>query len=124
MIFLMSCWTSARQAPYTMLTTDSVMSAGVNNLVASGKSGKPNFMKPYVPILSSTPARITDPGVGASTCASGSHVCSGTMGTLIAKLSAKAPSSVTCTSSGNRACSRSANAKLATPPACCNDHTR
>ena len=46
-------------------------------------------MKPYVPIFSSTPARITEPAVGASTCASGSHVCSGTIGTLIANDSAE-----------------------------------
>ncbi len=41
-------------------------------------------MKPYVPILSSTPARITLPAVGASTCASGSHVWNGNIGTFIA----------------------------------------
>ena len=29
-------------------------------------------------------ARITEPPVGASTCASGSHVCTGTIGTLTA----------------------------------------
>ncbi len=31
-----------------------------------------------------TPARITDPAVGASVCASGSHVCNGNSGTLTA----------------------------------------
>jgi hypothetical protein len=30
-------------------------------------------------------ARITDPPVGASTCASGSQVCTGHIGTLTAK---------------------------------------
>ena len=101
MIFLISVCTSARQAPYTMLITASVISSGVKARAASGNSGKPSFMKPYVPILSSTPARITEPAVGASTCASGSHVCSGTIGTLIAKDSAKAPSRIVCTDSGN-----------------------
>jgi hypothetical protein len=57
-------------------------------------------MKPYVPIFSSTPARITEPAVGASTCASGSHVCSGTIGTLIANDRPKAASRIACTSSG------------------------
>ena len=60
-----------------MLMTARVPMSGANSRVASGNSGKPSFMKPYVPILSRTPARITEPAVGASTCASGSHVCSG-----------------------------------------------
>ena len=58
-------------------------------------------MKPYVPIFSSTPARITEPAVGASTCASGSQVCSGNIGTLIANDSAKAPSSSVCVCTGS-----------------------
>ena len=33
---------------------------------------------------------MTDPAVGASTCASGSQVCSGNSGTLIAKAMKKA----------------------------------
>src|SRR6185295_17681614 len=37
------------------------------------------------------PARITEPAVGASTCASGSQVCTGHIGTLTAK-DAKKPS--------------------------------
>jgi hypothetical protein len=56
----------------------------------SGKRGRQNRMKPYVPIFSRTPARITLPAVGASTCASGSHVWNGKSGTLIANASAKA----------------------------------
>ena len=43
-----------------------------------------------MPILSITPARITEPAVGASTCASGSQVWNGNIGTLMAKASAKA----------------------------------
>src|SRR5258708_14452718 len=43
------------------------------------------LFRSYVPILRSTPARMTDPAVGASTCASGSQVCSGKSGTLMAK---------------------------------------
>ncbi len=42
------------------------------------------------------PARITDPGVGASTWASGNHVCSGKIGTLMAKESANAPKHKSC----------------------------
>ncbi len=58
-------------------------------------------MKPYVPILSSTPARIAEPAVGASTWASGSQVCSGTTGTLIANDSANAANSHVCASAGS-----------------------
>jgi len=60
---------------------------------ASGKRGMAYRKKPKVPILRSTPARMTDPAVGASVWASGSQVCSGNMGTFTAKASAKAPKS-------------------------------
>src|ERR1035441_10930551 len=52
---------------------------------ALGSSVNENRRKPYVPIFSSTAARITEPPVGASTCASGSQVWNGNMGTLMAK---------------------------------------
>ena len=54
-----------------------------------GKKGSEKRMKPYVPIFSKTPARITEPAVGASTCASGSHVWNGNIGTLMAKAKKK-----------------------------------
>ncbi len=59
----------------------------------AGKSGKANRRNPYVPIFSRMPARITEPAVGASTWASGSQVCSGNSGTLIANARKKAPNS-------------------------------
>ena len=43
-----------------------------------------------MPIFRRTPARITDPAVGACTCASGSQVWNGNIGTLIAKPRKKA----------------------------------
>ena len=46
-----------------------------------------------MPIFSSTPARITDPAVGASVCASGSQVCSGNSGTLTANAAKNARNS-------------------------------
>jgi hypothetical protein len=49
--------------------------------------------KPYVPSLSRMPARITEPAVGASTCASGSQVWNGNIGTLTANARKKAPNS-------------------------------
>ncbi len=70
--------------------------AGAKNCAASGNSGKANRTRPYVPIFSSTPARITEPAVGASTWASGSHVWNGKSGTLIAKASANARKNQNC----------------------------
>src|SRR5690349_14272919 len=62
----------------------SVVISGTKSFVPSGKIGRLNRKNPYVPIFSKTAARITDPAVGASTCASGSHVWNGNIGTLIA----------------------------------------
>src|SRR5260370_39599586 len=54
-------------------------------IVASvGNSGSEKRIKPYVPIFNRTPARITEPAVGASVCAAGSQVGDGNMGTLMA----------------------------------------
>ena len=57
----------------------------------AGKNGNAKRRKPYVPIFSRMPARITDPAVGASTWASGSQVCSGNNGTLMANARKNAP---------------------------------
>src|ERR1022692_1834137 len=54
-------------------------------VITCGKNGSEKRTKPYVPIFSRTPARITEPAVGASTCASGSQVWNGNIGTLMAK---------------------------------------
>src|SRR5580700_1141449 len=54
-------------------------------LAVSGNSGGENRRNPYVPIFSRTLARITEPAVGASVCASGSQVWNGNMGTFTAK---------------------------------------
>src|SRR6266566_2347578 len=58
--------------------------SGTKYFVPSGNMGKLNRRNPYVPIFSSTAARITEPAVGASTWASGSHVWNGNIGTLMA----------------------------------------
>src|SRR5215472_4226142 len=50
----------------------------------AGKNGSEKRRNPYVPIFSRTPARITEPAVGASTCASGNQVWNGNIGTLMA----------------------------------------
>ncbi len=65
-------------------------------VAASGNMGSRNRRKPYAPIFSSTAARMTEPGVGASTWASGNHVWNGTMGTLMANARANAVNSRSC----------------------------
>src|SRR5438105_10487649 len=55
-----------------------------------GSSGSEKRRKPYVPIFSRTLARITEPAVGASVCASGSQVWNGNIGTFTAKPRKKA----------------------------------
>src|SRR5258705_10818852 len=70
---------------------------------ASGNIGSEKRTKPYPPIFSSTPARITEPAVGAWTCASGSQVWTGHIGILTAKLAKKASQSQVCASGGKSA---------------------
>jgi hypothetical protein len=57
---------------------------GAHTRAASGRTGNAILTNPYVPIFSRMPARCTEPTVGASVCASGSHVWNGHMGTLMA----------------------------------------
>src|SRR4030066_387010 len=70
--------------------TASVAMSGVRSMAATGNRGIANRRNPYVPILSRTAARMTDPAVGASVWASGSHVWKGNIGTLMAKERKKA----------------------------------
>src|ERR1022692_328542 len=65
-----------------------------------GKNGNVKRTNPYVPILSKTPARMTEPAVGASTCASGSQVWNGNIGTLIANPMKNATKSQMATGKG------------------------
>src|SRR5207245_1485074 len=60
---------------------------------SGGRNGTAQRRKPYVPSLSRIPARSTGPAVGASTCASGSQVWNGNIGTLIANARKNAPNS-------------------------------
>ena len=61
------------------------------------------------------PARITEPAVGASTCASGSQVWTGHIGIFTAKLAKKASHSHHCMPTGKRVCSR---VGMSVVPAC------
>src|SRR5690348_872220 len=74
----------AIRAPYTMLITASTTTTGVAHFDASGNSSRQNRIIPKVPILSSTLTSSTDvPGVAFSVV-SGSQVCTGNIGALIA----------------------------------------
>ena len=63
---------------------------------ASGNRSRLNRSRPYGPAFSSSAARTIEPFVGASVCASGSHVCSGKIGTLTANAMKKARNSQRC----------------------------
>src|SRR5437588_13068249 len=73
-----------------------------------GSSGREKRRKPYVPIFSRTLARITEPAVGASVCASGSQVWNGNIGTFTAKPRKKAQKTHHCTFQGRLSRIRSA----------------
>ena len=89
---------------------------GVKARAASGNRGRAKRRNPYVPILSSTPARITEPAVGASTWASGSQVWNGNIGTLMAKASAKARKSQACSGKGSSIPTILSRLKVYSPP--------
>ena len=42
--------------------------------VAPGNNGHVNHINPYPPNFNKTPANITDPATGASTCTCGNHI--------------------------------------------------
>src|SRR5688572_23664300 len=63
---------------------DSTPMNGAYSTTALGTIGSTNRYKPYVPSFSSTAASTTEPAVGASVCANGSHVCTGNSGTFTA----------------------------------------
>src|SRR3954454_3153592 len=88
---------------------------GAKYVEASGSIGTEKRRNPYAPIFSSTPARITEPAVGASTCASGSQVCTGHIGTFTAKEAKKARNNQVCMYGGKLVCSSVA---ISVVPAC------
>src|SRR6266849_8088005 len=89
------------------------------NMGAAGSKGSEKRMKPYVPIFKRTPARITEPAVGASVCASGSQVWNGNIGTLMAKAKKNPQNSHTLRGSV-KCCAAASNvgtSKVRVPPA-------
>src|SRR5579864_6871730 len=87
-------------------TTESVKTNGAKYTDASGNIGSEKRMKPYPPILRRMPARMTEPAVGASTCASGSQVCTGHIGIFTAKEAKKASQAQVCRLRGTAVCIR------------------
>ena len=77
-------WARATSAPYRTPATPITMITQAYSRHACGSIGIAMRAKPYVPILSSTPARMAEPVAGASVWAGGSQVCTGTVGVLIA----------------------------------------
>src|SRR3981189_2332704 len=71
---------------------------------ASGNRGREKRTRPYPPIFNKTPARITEPAVGASTCASGSQVWTGHIGILTAKEAKNASHPQVCSERGTAVC--------------------
>jgi hypothetical protein len=82
---LRSRWARQASAAYTMAITASTPIHGAQVRDASGRTGRAIRTNPYVPIFRRIPARSTEPTVGASVWASGSHVWNGHIGTLMAK---------------------------------------
>src|ERR1700755_1956721 len=83
-----------------MAMLDMVNTSVPNSPLALGNMGSEKRRKPYPPIFKRMPARMTEPAVGASTCASGSQVWTGHIGILTAKLAKKASHSQVCMCGG------------------------
>src|SRR3984885_9496171 len=77
-------------------TQDRPNTSGAKYCDASGNSGIEKRLKLYPPIFNSTPARMTEPAVGASTCASGNQVWTGHIGTLTENDAISAKNSQVC----------------------------
>ena len=72
-------------------------------------------MKPYAPTLMTTAARARDPAVGASVCASGSHVWKGTNGVFTAKATKKPRNSSLAVIAGRARCWSSRKSNVLCP---------
>src|SRR2546423_6193904 len=80
-----SSWAMHTKAPYRIEMMPTRARSQYRSTAAVGSICTLNRMRPYPPSLSRTPARITDAPVGASTWASGSHVCRGHVGNFVPK---------------------------------------
>src|ERR1700753_3182836 len=87
-----------------MAITESVKISGAKSCEASGNIGSEKRRKPYPPNFRRIAARITEPAVGASTCASGSQVCTGHIGIFTAKEAKNASHAQVCSERGTVVC--------------------
>lgn len=91
---------------------------GAKVRIPSGAIGRTIRTNPYVPILSRTPARSTDPTVGAAVWASGSQLWKGHIGVLTARPIPIARTAVTCTDVLSPRPLSVASATMSNVPAC------
>ena len=92
---LTSVWASVTHAPYTIATPESTIIGVTNNRTASGRIGA-RFAAPVAAHLEENPGKDHTARRRASVWASGSHVCTGNIGTLTANAAVKAPKSHAC----------------------------
>src|ERR1700741_3858025 len=83
-----------------MAITERTKIRGAKSCEASGNIGSEKRRKPEPPILGRMAARTTEPAVGASTCASGSQVCTGHIGSFTANEAKKASQAQVCNDRG------------------------
>ena len=86
---MMSRLPIAKMAPYKIEMVARTSTTGVAHWLASGNRPRQNLIMPKVPILSITPTIMVALPAVDSSAASGSHVCSGTSGALIANANMK-----------------------------------
>ena len=84
MSFLASFCTQQMSAAWMMPMMHSTARNWLSSTPPTGAVGSAMRYTPYVPSLSSVPARMTEPAVGAWSCARGSQVCTGKNGTFTA----------------------------------------
>src|ERR1700751_323509 len=87
-----------------MATIDSAKMSGAKSCEAAGNIGSEKRRKPEAPIFRRIAARMTAPAVGASTWASGSHVCTGHIGIFTANEAKKASQAHVCKDRGTAVC--------------------
>src|ERR1700742_3822019 len=87
-----------------MAMTDSVKISGAKWWEARGTIAREKRRNPYPPIFRRIAARITEPAVGASTCASGSQVWTGHIGIFTAKEAKNASHAQVCSDRGTVVC--------------------
>jgi hypothetical protein len=83
--FLISIWLRATIDAYVNPTNAIINIKKIKSYDTLKRKPNNNRSIAYVPNFNEIPAKITDPGVGASTWASGNQICKGIIGTFTAK---------------------------------------